>query len=183
MLPCPHACACTLFSLLTQPRLCFAGTVGPRQRLLLQVKSRRQPPSLMLRVLSRTPRFAAPRGGYWEPSAGSLCRFRGANQRACSLGDISSFRSRCIPLSPRSAYVHSSRETPIHPHLHPPSSTPLPRSQSLNCDLRLLKLGLRHSKMKTDLATLGGVLNRHVLSVGVKRLDKPVSEHLLWRSM
>ena len=50
--------------------------------------------------------------------------------------------------------------------------------------MRLLRLGLRHTKMKTDLASLGGVLNRSDKrhADGAKRVDKAISEHLLWRS-
>ena len=68
--------------------------------------------------------------------------------------------------------------------LPPPPIQPTlpPHSQNLGFDMRLLRLGLRHKKMKTDLASLGGVLNRRETE-GARRLDKPISEHLLWRSM
>jgi hypothetical protein len=49
--------------------------------------------------------------------------------------------------------------------------------------MRLLRLGLRgHTKMKTDLSSLTAVLDRREADAA-RRLHKPVSEHLLWRSM
>ena len=58
-----------------------------------------------------------------------------------------------------------------------------PHSQTPGFDMRLLRLGLRgHTKMKTDLSSLTAVLDRREADAA-RRLHKPVSEHLLWRSM
>ena len=59
-----------------------------------------------------------------------------------------------------------------------------PHSQTPGFDIRLLRLGLRgHTKMKTDLSTLTAVLDSRREDDRARRLHKPVSEHLLWRSM
>ena len=142
----------------------------------------------MLPARSPTPRVcSAARHAYRGPSGGSWCRFRGANQRAFCRKGTGNFRPRCSPpttLTPTEGTPnHRHRHRHPHPYPHPQFNPPLPpHSQNLGFDMRLLRLGLRHKKMKTDLASLGGVLNRREAE-GARRLDKPISEHLLWRSM
>ena len=87
-------------------------------------------------------------------------------------------------LSPTEGTARPRPSPARHPDLTPiqPPSLP-PHSQTPGFDMRLLRLGLRgHTKMKTDLSSLTAVLDRREADAA-RRLHKPVSEHLLWRSM
>ena len=94
-------------------------------------------------------------------------------------------RGAAHPLRSAQPKGHQTTATPTpSPYLPPPPIQPTlpPHSQNLGFDMRLLRLGLRHKKMKTDLASLGGS-STGARPRGARRLDKPISEHLLWRSM